>query len=60
MRRTAPAGYINFFTSARAARAWADHHPAVTGTVLRQAQALRRGVTEFGAFMQTGDRTARP
>jgi hypothetical protein len=53
-------GHINFFTSARAARTWAHANPTVTGTVLRQAQALRRGVAEFGAFMQTGDRTARP
>jgi hypothetical protein len=53
-------GYINFFTSAPAARTWAHANPAVTGTVLRQAQALRRGVAEFGAFMQAGDRTARP
>jgi hypothetical protein len=53
-------GSINFFTSARAARTWADHHPAVTGTVLRQAQALRRGVAEFGAFMRAGDGTGRP
>ena len=53
-------GHINFFTSAQAARTWAHANPTVTGTVLRQAQALRRGVAEFGAFMQTGDRTARP
>jgi hypothetical protein len=53
-------GYINFFTSARAARAWAQANPAVTGEVLRQARALRRGVAEFGAFMRTGDGTGRP
>jgi hypothetical protein len=52
-------GYINFFTTARAARTWAHANPAVTGTVLRRAQALRRGVAEFGAFMQTGE-TAPP
>jgi hypothetical protein len=51
-------GYINFFTSPRAARTWADHHPAITGTVLDQAQAQGQGVAEFGAFMQTGDDTA--
>ena len=45
-------GYINFFTSARAARSWAHANPAVTGTVLRRAEALRSGVAEFGAFMQ--------
>jgi len=53
-------GYINFFTSAQAARTWAHANPAVTGTVLRQPQALRRGVAQFGAFMRAGDRTARP
>jgi hypothetical protein len=53
-------GYINFFTSARAARTWARANPAVTGTVLRQAQALRRGVAEFGAFMRAGDGTTPP
>jgi hypothetical protein len=53
-------GYINFFTSARAARTWAQANPTVTGTVLRRAQALRRGVAEFGAFMQAGDGTGRP
>jgi hypothetical protein len=45
-------GHINFFTSARAARSWAHANPAVTGTVLRRAEALRSGVAEFGAFMQ--------
>jgi hypothetical protein len=53
-------GYINFFTSARAARAWVGHRPGVTGMVLSQAEALREGVAEFGAFLQTGDRTTRP
>ena len=53
-------GYINFFTSARAARAWARANPAITGEVLRRARALRRGVAEFGAFMRTGDGTGRP
>jgi Alkylmercury lyase len=53
-------GYINFFTSARAARAWAGHHPAITGTVLSQVRALRGGVAEFGAFLRTRDGTTRP
>ena len=53
-------GYINFFTSARAARAWAGHHPAITGRVLNQAQALREGVAEFGALLQTRDGTTPP
>jgi hypothetical protein len=45
-------GYISFFTSAKAARAWAEGHPAITGSVLSQAQALRQGVAEFGDFMR--------
>ncbi len=53
-------GYINFFTSAQAARDWADHHPAITGVVLDQAQALGHGVAEFGAFLRTGDDTTWP
>ena len=53
-------GYINFFTTARAARAWARANPAVTGTLMSQARALSAGVAEFGAFMQTGDGTTQP
>jgi hypothetical protein len=52
--------YINFFTSARAARTWAKANPAVTGRVLGRAQALSAGVAEFGAFMRTGDGTSLP
>lgn len=52
--------YINFFTSARAARAWVGHRPGVTGMILSQAQALREGMAEFGAFLQTGEGTTRP
>lgn len=52
-------GYINFFTSAQAALDWADRHPAITGTVLDQAQALHQGAAEFGAFMQAADSTSR-
>src|SRR6516225_9657737 len=44
--------YINFFTSARAARTWARANPAVTGTLMSQARAQSAGVAEFGAFMQ--------
>lgn len=51
-------GYINFFTTARAARTWARANPAVTGTVLGQARAVSKGVAEFGAFMQAGDAPA--
>ena len=39
--------YINFATSARAARGWAGRHLDVGGRVLRQAQALRHGIAEF-------------
>jgi hypothetical protein len=53
-------GYINFFTTAEAAHAWAGHHPAITGTVLNQAQALRQGVAEFGALMQAAPSTTQP
>ena len=53
-------GYINFFTTARAARAWARANPAVTGTLMSQARALSAGVAEFGAFMQTGDGPTQP
>ena len=45
-------GYINFFTSARAARAWARHRPEVTGTVLSRQGALHCGIAEFGTLMQ--------
>ena len=44
-------GFINFFTSARSARAWARAHPEVTGTVLRRDGALRWGIEEFGTLM---------
>jgi hypothetical protein len=53
-------GYINFFTSARAARTWMKANPAVTGTVMGQARALSAGVAEFGAFMRAGDGTGLP
>ena len=50
-------GYINFFTCARAAHAWARANRAVTGEVLSQSRALRAGVAEFGAFMRPGNGT---
>lgn len=46
-------GYINFFTTARAARAWARSHPEVTGTLMRRDGALKCGIAEFGALLQT-------
>jgi hypothetical protein len=45
-------GYISFFTTRRAARAWARRHPEVTGTVLRRDGALRMGIETFGALLQ--------
>jgi hypothetical protein len=45
-------GYINFFTTARAARAWARRHPEVTGTLMRRDGALHCGITEFGALLK--------
>jgi hypothetical protein len=45
-------GYISFFTTGRAARAWARRHPEVTGTVLRRDGALCIGITTFGALLQ--------
>jgi hypothetical protein len=47
-------GYINFFTSAEAAHAWAGRHPDVAGVVLDQAEALRYGIAEFGTLMSSG------
>jgi hypothetical protein len=54
-------GYISFFTTSRAARAWARRHPEITGTVLRRAGALRIGIDTFGALLQPaagGDQAA--
>jgi Alkylmercury lyase len=45
-------GYISFFATGRAARAWARRHPEITGTLLRQAGALRMGIATFGALLQ--------
>ena len=41
-------GYISFFTTGRAARAWARRHPEITGTVLRRDAALHFGIDAFG------------
>jgi len=46
-------GYINFFTTTRAARAWGRRHPEVTGTLMRRDGALKCGIAEFGALLQT-------
>ena len=45
-------GYINFFTSARAARGWSGRHPDVTGNILRRDGALRLGIEEFGSLLR--------
>jgi Alkylmercury lyase len=45
-------GYISFFTTSLAARAWARRHPEITGTVLRRAGALRIGIDTFGALLR--------
>ncbi len=47
-------GYINFFTTTRAAQTWARTHPEVTGTVLRRNGALRCGIAEFGTLTGAG------
>lgn len=51
-------GYINFFTTGRAARVWARGHPEITGTILRRAGALRVGIEQFGTLLQPADRGA--
>jgi hypothetical protein len=48
-------GYISFFTTARAARAWARSHPEITGTVLRREAALHIGIDQFGTLLQPAD-----
>jgi hypothetical protein len=48
-------GYMSFFATGRAARAWALRHPEITGTVLRRDGALRMGIHEFGALMKPTD-----
>lgn len=44
-------GYISFFTTRRAARAWARRHPEITGTVLRRHGALHIGIDTFGTLL---------
>ena len=48
-------GYISFFTTGRAARAWARRHPEITGTILRQDGALRMGIAQFGTLLPKAD-----
>jgi hypothetical protein len=47
--------YISFFTTGRAARAWARRHPGITGTILRRDGALRMGIETFGALLQPAE-----
>ena len=47
-------GYINFFASRRAARAWAGRHPEVTGRLLTQEGGLNIGIAQFGNLLQAG------
>lgn len=47
--------YINFFATARNARAWALRHPEVTGRLLTREAALpclRSGIAQFGTLLQ--------
>jgi len=53
-------GYINFFTSARAARAWVRRHPEVTGTVMSRQGALHCSIAEFGTLMQAAQPAGPP
>jgi Alkylmercury lyase len=48
-------GYISFFTTARAARAWASRHPEITGRVLRRDGALRMAIGQFATLLQPAD-----
>jgi hypothetical protein len=44
-------GYVNFFTSATTAAAWAGAHPQATGEILDQAAALQLGNHIFGPLL---------
>jgi hypothetical protein len=43
---------ISFFTTKRAARAWASSHPELTGEILRRDGALASGIAQFGTLMR--------
>ena len=53
-------GYINFFASRRAARAWAHRHPKVTGRLLTREGALGIGIAEFGGLLRAAPRPGAP
>jgi len=44
-------GYVNFFSSAASAAAWASGHPEATGEILGPAAALRLGMVIFGPLL---------
>jgi hypothetical protein len=44
-------GYINFFTTATAATAWAAAHPDIIGSTLGQERALQLGIGIFGQLL---------
>ena len=44
-------GYMNFFATRAAARAWAASHPEITGDVLGQHRALQAGISIFGQLL---------
>jgi len=46
-------GYINFFTTGRAARSWARRHPEVVGRLLTREGALDIGIAEFGSMLES-------
>jgi hypothetical protein len=43
---------ISFFTTKRAARAWASGHPELTGVILRRDGALASGIAQFGSLLR--------
>ncbi|WP_179851954.1 organomercurial lyase [Streptomyces sp. Ag109_G2-15] len=43
---------LNFFTSPRTARSWAEQHSAHTGKAVDQARAEALGRSVFGAFLE--------
>jgi hypothetical protein len=42
---------LNFFADPASANAWLAAHPAVSGVVLHQTQALQTGVETFGRLL---------
>jgi hypothetical protein len=52
-------GALNFFTSRRTARRWAEQHPDYTGKAIDQARAEALGRSVFGSLL-TGTESALP